>query len=140
MSVIKVVLELDSEDPYDAQVLKVLRESPEGAKKELVISAILFWVRSPSFRLSDKIDELLSALTSGCFQTAPVPQDQEATTGVGSFIRVSSPVVALPSSELLPTTDVPASKPPDPVRLVLEVAKHNDGADDIFNSLAETFQ
>jgi hypothetical protein len=125
---VSLTLELNDQDPYEAQAIKILREAHEASRKEMIVSGLLYWVRSPTFSLSDRIDKLLLALQANPGQPLPQPtqvqnhQPQSKPKHVEQHHKVA-PVQTQQelSSDQIVSKDVPEA--------------FLDGADDAFNSL-----
>lgn len=129
MARIKLVIELDDGDAYDNEVAGILRSTPDAGRKELITSSILYFVRSPSFRLADKMDKVLQALEGGA--------------QISHQHRDKAPTIHHTSGPLQPPPPLPwrreqiASASSTAITIPKE---STDGADDIFASLATEFR
>jgi hypothetical protein len=63
-NILKLELILDLKSFYDKAVVKLLRELPVEQRKEFVISALLYYAKSPSYLMNLKIEEMLSNLNN----------------------------------------------------------------------------
>jgi hypothetical protein len=131
---VKLVIELDDGDAYDKEVIGILRDTPDAGRKELIGSAILYFVRSPSFRLVDKMDKVLQAIEGG----AQIHQQSHAKAPTLHYAPSLAPVTPLPSA------GPPAGRRHEfvtsAVTPITVLKESTDGADDIFASLATEFR
>ena len=134
MAKIKLVLELDDGDAYDNEVAGILRSTPEAGRKELVTSAILYFVRSPSFRLADKMDKVLTALEGGA-QISHQSYAKAPTIHHAPEVAEKTPPPRR-TMHKFPTQAAPYNA----ATVVTVPATSTDGADDIFAAMAEQFR
>jgi len=127
LSKVKLTIELDDTDFYDSQAIKALTSASEGERKGMLVSGLLYWLRSPSFQLIDKIDLLLERLGDGPLSPSLLPQPAPRA----SQITALSPKQALPLAPVsteAQVSDIIAKDIPE---------EFSDGADDAFSSLFE---
>ena len=130
MAKIKLVLELDPQNVYDAQVVKILSSVTEAERKNLLVSSLLYWSRSPAFQLNDKLDSLLTLLSQG----GQVPVGQVFVTPAQAPTQLYQAPRPAHAPRLAPSAPPPSQ---EAVPTPIEQAKDSfdDGADDAFGNL-----
>jgi len=120
---VRLTLELNDQDAYDSELIKVLRSSSESERKGLIVSSVLYYTRSPAFQLTNRIDRLLEALAEGspkaAIQTYLSPPEAPALvvpTSPAAVPGLASKRLEKSSETLLPKT-------------------FDDGSDDVFGNL-----
>jgi hypothetical protein len=62
MPYVDLYLKMDTSNAYDKSVLKIIKDLPESQRKDFVISALLYYSKSPSYLMDLKVDEMLKTL------------------------------------------------------------------------------
>jgi hypothetical protein len=62
MAYVDLYLKMDTNNIYDKSVLKLIKDIPESQRKDFVISALLYYSKSPSYLTDLKMEEMLKAL------------------------------------------------------------------------------
>lgn len=130
MAKVKLVLELNPADAYEKEAIAILRTAPEAVRKELIVSGLLYYTRSPAFRLNDKVDQLLQAISTG----AEIPRQTAPAAA-----PVSVQVFQVNQTAGPKQTGTAAPHKPTAVAQVMIPQAHTDDSDDIFAGLAQTF-
>lgn len=110
----KINLEFNLQQAYDKMAYSILKAQPDESRKDYLVSALLYYSKSPSFTLELLMKELIEKLSS-----VKVEADAELKATLKKIVDMGVAVGSVPPAEKFVS------------------GEESDGMDDVFKKLSE---